>query len=95
MREHAASSPVVTPEPSVVDAYWRQSALSDTLRTMPDAELKGSGPRDSENHYALMKELVQLGVMTERSNGAIDLPDVYRLAFDIGRKGGVPRKPVR
>ncbi|MEU5611130.1 hypothetical protein AB0H03_20745 [Streptomyces sparsogenes] len=82
-------------EPSVVDAYWRQNGLSDALRTMSDAELKGSGPRDAENHYALIKELVQLGVMTERSNGAVDLPDVYRLAFDIGRKGGVPRKPVR
>ena len=37
-------------------------------------------------------QLVALGVMTRRTNGKIDLPDVYRIAFDIGRRGGVPRR---
>jgi hypothetical protein len=26
-----------------------------------------------------------------RSDGRLDLPDVYRIAFGLGRKGGVPR----
>lgn len=32
-----------------------------------------------------------MGVMRRRRDGRIDLPDVYRIAFGVGRKGGVPR----
>ncbi|MFV2195127.1 hypothetical protein [Nocardiopsis sp. LOL_012] len=28
---------------------------------------------------------------TYRRDGRLDLPDVYRIAFSIGRKGGVPK----
>ncbi|MEW2069079.1 hypothetical protein [Streptomyces sp. NPDC007346] len=43
---------------------------------------------------ALLEELTELGVMTRRSGEAIDLPDIYRLVFDISRKRGVPRMPL-
>jgi hypothetical protein len=43
------------------------------------------------NGRDLINELMGLGIMTRRRDGRIDLPDVYRIAFDIGRKGGVPR----
>ncbi|WP_261400515.1 hypothetical protein [Streptomyces salinarius] len=29
--------------------------------------------------------------MRRRRDGRIDLPDVYRIAFGVGHKGGVPR----
>jgi hypothetical protein len=38
--------------------------------------------------------MIDLGVMRRRRDGRIDLPDVYRIAFNIGRKGGVPRVAV-
>ncbi|MCE7083045.1 hypothetical protein [Streptomyces sp. ST2-7A] len=41
----------------------------------------------------LIDQLVDLGVMTRRAKGKIDLPDVYRIAFGPGRRGGVPRRP--
>lgn len=79
-------------EPSFVRAHWEQKDLVTALRQMLEGDDDGSGPRDVDDPYALIDELVALGVLTERTSGALDLPDVYRLAFNIGRKGGVPRK---
>ncbi|MBQ0985986.1 hypothetical protein KBZ10_15955 [Streptomyces sp. F63] len=79
-------------EPSVVHAHWRQGELAARLREALAEESEGSGPREVDNPVALIEELTDLGVMTTRPNGAIDLPDVYRLAFGIGRRGGVARK---
>jgi hypothetical protein len=53
-------------------------------------KLFATGPLNID-YEGLISELMDLGVMTLRSNGKLDLPDVYRIAFDIGRKGGVPR----
>jgi hypothetical protein len=53
-------------------------------------KLYATGPLNTD-YEELIAELVNLGVMTVRSNKKIDLPDVFRIAFDIGRKGGVPR----
>lgn len=49
------------------------------------------GPPNAENHRDLIRNLEELGVMTRRVDGRLDIPDVYRVAFDIGRRGGVPR----
>ena len=39
----------------------------------------------------VLRTLVELGVMSERSDGRIDVPDIYRYGFNILRKGGVRR----
>ncbi|MFF6809231.1 hypothetical protein ACFZAG_04955 [Streptomyces sp. NPDC012403] len=79
---------------SAVHYAWHQGSLVSKVREQLKDERSGSGPRDLENPAALLEELIELGVMTRRSGEAIDLPDIYRLAFDISRKGGVPRMPV-
>ncbi|MFF2651121.1 hypothetical protein [Streptomyces sp. NPDC058045] len=79
-------------EPSYVRQCWEQGGLAEALRRMREDDGESSGPRDAADPFALIEELVDLGVLTERTSGALDLPDVYRLAFNIGRKGGVPRK---
>jgi len=53
-------------------------------------EMFPTGPLNTD-YESLIAELIGLGVMTIRTNKKLDLPDVYRIAFDIGRKGGVPR----
>lgn len=78
---------------------WRDARLADTLHM--DAEryeagddedtLVRTGPRHPDDLDRLVEELIGLGVMRRRRDGRIDLPDVYRIAFNIGRKGGVPR----
>ncbi|KAA6211256.1 hypothetical protein [Streptomyces filamentosus] len=66
----------------------RESARASAL----DGEVEvRTGPRYPDNHLLLIDELITLGVMRRRKDGRIDLPDVYRIAFSIGRKGGVPK----
>lgn len=83
-------------EPSVVRAYWDQGGLGAALRDLAgnsgEEDDGGSGPRAPEDLFAVMEELIGIGVLTRRlTTGAIDLPDVYRLNFNIGRRGGVSR----
>ncbi|MFE5616466.1 hypothetical protein [Streptomyces sp. NPDC056524] len=81
-------------EPSVVRYAWESNGLSTKIGKLLEDVKQGSGPRDIASLPAILQELLDLGVMTERTNKAIDLPDIYRLNFDIRRKGGVARKPV-
>lgn len=84
-----------------VERRWSESNLSTDLAKLDDAtksddeSVDGSKPPPTGPlHTAytdLIQELIALGVMTRRTNGKLDLPDVYRIAFDLGRKGGVPR----
>jgi hypothetical protein len=37
----------------------------------------------------IQKELVQPGIFEEMRNGRINMPDLYRVGFGLGRKGGV------
>lgn len=64
-------------------AQYAQADRPDLVRT---------GPRHPDDLPRLITELRELGVMTEpRSDGRLDLPDVYRIAFGLGRKGGVAK----
>ncbi|MFF7851065.1 hypothetical protein ACFZDF_26325 [Streptomyces sp. NPDC007910] len=81
-------------EPSAVRFAWESNRLSARITELLEDVKQGSGPRNVESPAEILQELLGLGVMTERTNKAIDLPDIYRLNFDIRRKGGVARKPV-
>ncbi|GAA3117062.1 hypothetical protein [Streptomyces echinatus] len=81
-------------EASQMHHAWRVGSLASKVRALLENEKGGSGPRDLDNPLALLEELKDLGVVTKRGSDTIDLPDIYRLAFDISRRGGVPRMPV-
>ncbi|GGZ41345.1 hypothetical protein GCM10010387_39570 [Streptomyces inusitatus] len=77
---------------------WQGSNLTATLGREADRANTGgdeakvrTGPRYADDYLRLIDELMALGVMRRRKDGRIDLPDVYRIAFSIGRKGGVPK----
>ncbi|WP_427889590.1 hypothetical protein ACQHIV_39855 [Kribbella sp. GL6] len=85
-------------EQDEIVARWRDQDLKADLEAMSqvtggDADLPAPAPTGPlhTDYQGLITELIELGVMSRRVNGKIDLPDVYRIAFDIGRKGGVPR----
>jgi hypothetical protein len=85
-------------EQAKVEALWEESRLVDALRKLAeryahdeDETKVRTGPRYPEDPELLIEELIVLGVMRRRRDGRIDLPDVYRIAFGVGRKGGVPR----
>ncbi|RAJ31195.1 hypothetical protein K353_06299 [Kitasatospora sp. SolWspMP-SS2h] len=84
-------------DPSLVLDLWAEYRLTERLhREVDRAEsIKSTdkirtGPRYADDPQRLIDELITLGVMRRRKDGRIDLPDVYRIAFSIGRKGGVP-----
>lgn len=77
---------------------WQEARLTETLRkeaeryeTQDEDTLVRTGPRHPDDPGRLIEELIALGVMRRRRDNRIDLPDVYRIAFNVGRKGGVPR----
>jgi hypothetical protein len=46
---------------------------------------------DAGDGEAVFRELVNLGVLSVRADGRIDVPDLYRYGYGIKRKGGVAR----
>lgn len=54
----------------------------------PIADEQEGLSRDGE---IVLEELVDLGVLSIRDTGKIDVPDIYRYGFRIKRKGGVAR----
>ncbi|MCC9307583.1 hypothetical protein LN042_10795 [Kitasatospora sp. RB6PN24] len=83
-------------EESAVRQCWNEKGLTAELDKMvvaqQELEVRSSGPRDTADHPSLIRQLEELGIMTRRrTDQRIDLPDVYRIAFGIGRKGGVRR----
>ncbi|MFE2375848.1 hypothetical protein [Streptomyces sp. NPDC059398] len=82
---------------------WERDNLSARLRedaahyTQADRpELVRTGPRHPDDFPRLVEELIDLGVLRRRDQGPadkfslLDLPDIYRLAFGLGRRGGIP-----
>ena len=84
-------------EQDVVLRRWREEELHNLLERQAerdrqrDEEMVRTGPRNADASPELIGELIELGVMRRRKDGRLDLPDVYRIAFSIGRKGGVPK----
>ncbi|PZG26476.1 hypothetical protein C1I98_33925 [Spongiactinospora gelatinilytica] len=89
-----AGQQVPIDESTVID-LWTDYGLTEALQQETTygvgSEQVRTGPRYSEQYPKLVEELIELGVMRRRRDGRIDLPDVYRIAFSIGRKGGVPK----
>lgn len=94
--EPLAGQQVPIEEDTVVE-LWSEARLSERLHLQAERaateeeERVRTGPRDPHDYPVLVEELIELGVMRRRKDGRIDLPDVYRIAFSVGRKGGVPK----
>ncbi|MFJ6213096.1 hypothetical protein ACIQGZ_07155 [Streptomyces sp. NPDC092296] len=99
---HTAIAPLqgqqVPIDSELVISLWGQADLTQRLQreaervataTRNSGEIR-TGPRYADDYRQLIEELILLGVMRRRKDRRIDLPDVYRIAFSIGRKGGVP-----
>jgi hypothetical protein len=55
-----------------------------------DIKVKGLPPQNPDQGWRGIKsELVGLGIFEEMRDGRINMPDLYRVGFGLGRKGGV------
>lgn len=79
--------------PSDLQLRW---SLSETLDDVSQAARTSNklGPRRIERGASgLIQDLSDLGILQPLPDGRLQMPDVYRVAFGLGRKGGV--KPLR
>jgi hypothetical protein len=79
-----------------IGIIWGQAGTLDSLKE----ELKRSThavklppQRLNENAEGVLKDLEALGLINRLSDQRVQMPDVYRIAFGLGRRGGV--KPLK
>lgn len=75
---------------------WRDDNVVEKLQNMPSDEASPKvGPTSlgARPLEGLLENLIRLGIFSKQKESRIQMPDVYRVAFGIGRKGGIP--PIR
>lgn len=73
-----------------VGSIWKQQ---DTLISLEKSEGRLGPQRIAEGTEGIIRDLKDLGIFSTLTDERLQMPDVYRVAFGIGRKGGV--KPLR
>lgn len=66
----------------------QRSAVVEALREPPIGAVPDGFGSDGD---AVFEDLERLGVLKVRTDGRVDVPDIYRYGFGIKRKGGVAR----
>ena len=66
----------------------RKSAQRDEEKRLPPAHLEMGVDANG-----LRRDLEELGIFRRTHDGRVDIPDVYRVGYGLGRRGGV--KPLR
>lgn len=81
---------------SDIEIIWKQAgtleSLKDELKRTTYA-VKLPPQRLNENAEGVLKDLEALGLINRLSDQRVQMPDVYRIAFGLGRRGGV--KPLK
>lgn len=74
---------------------WHKEGTIDRLRSLTDAGDKVKLPPQhlEEGPEGVLQDIAGLGLIQRLHDGRIQMPDVYRIAFGLGRRGGV--KPLR
>lgn len=80
-----------------IERLWRQDGTIGSLKarlSSQDAALVKLPPQNLDlGATGLLDDLAALGLVKRMNDRRIQMPDVYRIAFGLGRKGGV--KPVK
>lgn len=86
---------VVPCSPEDVQAVWAKEHTIEKLRARTGAgDIVKLPPQHLEDGAdGALVDLEDLGLLHRLRDGRIQMPDVYRIAFGLGRKGGV--KPLR
>ncbi|HRD91906.1 MAG TPA: hypothetical protein PK201_02180 [Accumulibacter sp.] len=82
--------------PADISAIWKRHGvlerLGDELND-PGKSVKLPPQHLVDGLDGVLLDLAELGLIQRLSDGRIQMPDVYRIAFGLGRRGGV--KPLR
>jgi hypothetical protein len=73
---------------------WKQAGTLKTIEGITrQRDVKLLPPHFQEGPTGVLRDLKDLGVLDYIWDGRIQMPDVYRIAFGLGRRGGV--KPLK
>ncbi len=72
---------------------WKGRNVLKRLREEADRNDALLPKHIDEGHKGLRDDLLDLGLFYRQRDGRINMPDVYRVGFGLGRRGGV--KPIR
>lgn len=74
---------------------WRQGDIVGNLANLAgEADMVKLPPQHlAEGPEGVLQDIAELGLIQRLQNGRIQMPDVYRIAFGLGRRGGV--KPLK
>lgn len=73
-----------------VEKRWRSSRVMDAIES--DKENLPPPRFEHRNMSTLLDALVAQGMCRRMQDGRINMPDIYRVTYGLGRKGGVPVK---
>ena len=74
----------------IIAALWSQNVASDLFKNTSQ-ELP---PQHADRGWeGVRKDLERIGIFETMKDGRVNLPDLYRVGFGLGRRGGV--KPVK
>ena len=77
-----------------IESTWEDDGVIETLNDQVGQEEVKLPPRHIDRGASGIREdLESLGVFRRLADGRVDLPDVFRVGYGLGRRGGV--KPVR
>ena len=78
---------------SEVAQVWREHRVVDALlRKIADQDVRLPPSHVPEGEEGLLLDLIELGLVERLKDGRINLPDVYRVGYGMGRRGGI--RPV-
>lgn len=82
--------------PKDINAIWKRHGVLDSLNE--EVNDSANAVKLPPQHLAdgldgVLLDLAELGLVQRLSDGRIQMPDVYRIAFGLGRRGGV--KPLK
>ncbi len=76
-------------------ARWKERSTIDTIRSAssesrPTAPIELDLSADNDQEESLLKAMIDIGIAEERGSQRINVPDIFRVAAKMKRKGGVP-----
>jgi hypothetical protein len=86
---------IIPCEVSEIINIWLEFRTIETLRNRArkPEEVKLPPRHLADGPEGILEDLKELGIIARLSDGRVQMPDVYRIAFGLGRKGGV--KPLK
>ncbi|WP_228020042.1 hypothetical protein [Brachybacterium epidermidis] len=84
-----SGSTVPLDESAVIDVFSARhpNGPVDAVREVPHSSLPPE--HVDEGWPGIIQDLLKIGVLTRRTDDRIDMPDLYRIGYEVKRKGGV------